>query len=676
MPLFEKSVSEIRRFKRIAFLALCLGLFFPLESSAVRPVSSSLALVAGEGTGGFRDGGFETAFFRKPYGLAISEDGKQLYIADVDNNRIRVVHLDQDNRVSTLAGQDAPGKQDGSLRSASFNQPHSVAYLSRGSLVVNDFGNGVLRLVDLKKKVVSTITGSAPSTLVEGPSGQIYVFGIQDVVYLPAADSLFFTQPEQMTLKRLDLKTMQVTLVLTNKDYLPHPFALCASEDTLYVADRDLPTVLSLEWKGGKATDLWPVANSDGKVAALAKTGKCLYAIQYNDQVPLKRLLPFAESVTFQSVWGDEIPDPGKNLPHFQNPYPQWPLCFVADPLQERRFYIANPSLNFIMSFRDLPGNLVSQPGRNSNGLDEPEYPAKKPPHTFRILLVGDSRTSFIDPYTFNTTWNVQMKDRGAERPPHLLTISKHMELELNTLAALEDKPLNFEVLNKFRTGENPLIVWPTYEIPETVQKNDIDLVLILQPPSVSDMNFIPFMSYFNRPITKEGIPIHELDMEYIMKPPLARIPDGEPKLFYELCKTRNLVQIIGNNLVFDQKLFLDPGLHEALVQLYGKPVDILNRKLSDMKTSSGKHVRLLICSIHAGVFKPTLEDPQIWADVTKRLHIPFLDMNDQMTVLWPTYFPITLAGGWEHFNPDGHLFLGTLLVHNLIRDGLIPWGK
>ena len=389
----------------------------------------------------------------------------------------------------------------------------------------------------------------------------------------------------------------------------------------------------------------------------------------------MRRLLPDTAPVTFQSVWGDEIPDPGKNLPAFLNPTPEWPLGLVADPLEERKFYIVNPSWNFITSFRDLFGHEMDLSERNTNGLDEPEYPAQKPPRTFRILLVGDSRTSYIDPYSFNTTWNVQMRYR-TERPPHQITMSKRMELELNTLASIEDQPMNFEVLNKYYPGDDPLIVWPTYEVPDVVQKNDIDLVLILQPPSVSDMQFIIFAPYFNRPLSKEGIPVNKEDQEYRMKPPLERIPDGEPRRFYDLCKAENLVKVVENKLEFDPALFLKPEIHDSLVQLYGKPLDILNRKLSAMKTSSGKPVRLLICSIHVGIYKPTLEDPKIWVDLTQKFHIPFLDMNDQMTALWPTFFPITREGGWEHFNPEGHLFLGTLLVHNLIRDGLIPWGK
>src|SRR5580658_3295910 len=144
---------------RFLLLLFSLWALLPQAGLAVRPMSGTISLIAGEGAAGFRDGSFTSAFFKKPLGLAVSSDGSRLFVADSGNNRIRVIRLDQNNQVTTLTGQDRPGKQDGPLSSATFMDPRGVAVLSDDRLVVNDFGNKLLRLVDLKQATVSTLAG-------------------------------------------------------------------------------------------------------------------------------------------------------------------------------------------------------------------------------------------------------------------------------------------------------------------------------------------------------------------------------------------------------------------------------------------------------------------------------------------------------------------------------------
>jgi hypothetical protein len=42
------------------------------------------------------------------------------------------------------------------------------------------------------------------------------------------------------------------------------------------------------------------------------------------------------------------------------------------------------------------------------------------------------------------------------------------------------------------------------------------------------------------------------------------------------------------------------------------------------------------------------------------------------MNALHLSYFPLTSDG--SHLNPDGCIFLGKLLTHELVREKLIPW--
>jgi len=638
------------------------------EALAVRPISATIALVAGqEGRAGFKDGSFTSALFNTPLGLSVSDDGTQLFVADSGNNRIRIIHLDQNNDVTTLTGQTLAGKLDGPLEKAQFNNPHGVLYLPGERLVVNDFGNQLLRLVDLKAGTVSTLT-------------PVPVNGVRDMAYMPSADSIFFSQPDISNLKRLDLKTGLISTVLNNNTQLPHPAALWCQANKLYIADKDLPQVDELDWKDNTPANPVSVATTLANILSLSWNGDILYALLENPGVPAERLFLDSNNVSnttysgqfnnklvsFRSPWGDTIP-PEALYPAADMSYAP-STGFVPDSSDDRKFYVAKPDQQTIVSFRDLFGfDWSPQPGGcNSNHVNEPEYPAKKPKNTYRILIVGDSRSAEIQAYPFPTDFHPQRRNDDF---PQNLFLSKQIERELNFQAALDETSLNFEVFNSSLQGD--LYLWPTYELPDIVKRNDIDLVVIFMPRAGPD--FSPYKFYFDHPITSEGIPQYPNDMEYVLKPPLERIPNGMPRNFYNFCKAHNLVRIEGNVFNFDESLLSHPELHDALVEMYGKPLDVLNQKLLAMKTSSGQPVRVLLCTTHTTQpYWGNLEDPQIWADAAKKYNFRLLETNPEITAFWFSFYP--LAGNDIHLNPDGHDFFGRLLAHDLVRDKLIPW--
>lgn len=660
-------------------------------------MSHNMSLVAGDGTEGFRDGAFQSSFFSRPQGLAVSSDGTRLFVADSANNRIRVIRLDQNNSVSTLSGSDSPGAKNGSLDSASFDHPQGVIYLPGDRLVVNDSGNSLLRLVDMKKGIVSTLaggaamtivgnapstqTGSTPTPLAEGPADQISMAGIRDMVYMASTDTLYFSQPTQRSLKMLDLKTGKVSVIDHDLDLLPHPAALCGSDKKLYVADQDLPHVFQADCGPGQKPALSSLTNTDSSVYSLAISGNNLYALQANTFIPLKRLLPNSEPVTFVTVWGDTVPEPGRYLPTFMSLNPEDTIGFISDPspANERKFYFVNPRLNIVTSFRD---RLVWEPWEersNSKGLYDYDYPTPKPAKTFRILWVGDSRSYRVTDHPYTKTVN---EGYGYN---HQVSISKRLELELNTLAALEDVPVNFEVINMYHPACTAFFCWPTWQVPEAVKANDIDLVIVMQATEYRQVPAWDYVNYFfTWPLSAEGIPIDERKGgfdEYRLKPALERIPGGEPRKFYEMCKDRKLVDVAGDNNLhfnfFNGVLDKEPDLQKAIVHMCGKPMDVLNRNLKEMKTSSGEQVHMLLLYTPTGIYKPFSDYSEFWKGVSQLYDIPFLNLYDEMTALRISYYPISDQHIPEdHFVSEGHLFFGQLLAHDLIRDGFVPWSK
>jgi cysteine-rich repeat protein len=119
-----------------------------------------ITTVAGAGLDGFGgDGGPATeASLAYPWGLAL--DGDVLYIADSENHRVRRVDLIAGG-ISTLAGTGVPGGagDGGPATAAQLAEPHDVAVLPDGDVVIADSDNHRIRRVDVATGTISTFAG-------------------------------------------------------------------------------------------------------------------------------------------------------------------------------------------------------------------------------------------------------------------------------------------------------------------------------------------------------------------------------------------------------------------------------------------------------------------------------------------------------------------------------------
>jgi hypothetical protein len=242
-------------------------------SWAVTPIEYYNSLVAGGDEAGFRDGAFALARFNEPLGLAFDESGHKLYVADSGNHRIRVVDLEENHEVSTLAGTGAIGAVDGPFSRATFNTPSQLVTLPGMRLAVFDDTNHLIRLLDLKTRTVST--------LAKGLS-------IRNMVYRSQDDSLYFSESDSQKLGKLNLKTLVLSDVFLNNSQIPSPGALCFFQDRLCVADENLPTIYEVNTENpsasdsdstslipvGKAKDVLALTCSEGVLYALEKGGK------------------------------------------------------------------------------------------------------------------------------------------------------------------------------------------------------------------------------------------------------------------------------------------------------------------------------------------------------------------------------------------------------------------
>lgn len=115
---------------------------------------ATVTTLVGTGTAGFSE-----TQVNNPYGMAIGPDGA-LYFCDLENQRIRRLDL-KTKKLTTVAGNGEKGYRGdgGPAVDASLNMPHEVRFDRNGDLYVAERDNHVIRKIDSKTGVISTVAG-------------------------------------------------------------------------------------------------------------------------------------------------------------------------------------------------------------------------------------------------------------------------------------------------------------------------------------------------------------------------------------------------------------------------------------------------------------------------------------------------------------------------------------
>jgi sugar lactone lactonase YvrE len=147
-------------------LKTLLILLSPSPALAANP---SVSTLIGTGKAGFSD-----QEVNNPYGVLIGPD-RALYFCDLDNQRIRRLDV-KTRRTTTIAGSGARAYSGdgGPAMAAALNMPHEIVFDSRRNLYIAERDNHVIRKVDAKTGVISTVagTGAAGFSGDGGPGSQ------------------------------------------------------------------------------------------------------------------------------------------------------------------------------------------------------------------------------------------------------------------------------------------------------------------------------------------------------------------------------------------------------------------------------------------------------------------------------------------------------------------------
>jgi len=189
----------------------------------VRRVSAkdgAITTIAGTGQSGYSgDGGpAASAMLREPNGLALDRTATKLYIADVKDQRVRVVDL-ATGTIRTFAGT---GKRErtgdgGPAAKASLFGPRAVHLDGAGSVYICEREGNSIRKVDARSGIITTVAGTGRKGYSgDGGSALSATFDGPKELDIDAAGNIFVVDTENQAIRRIDAKTGVITTVAGN----------------------------------------------------------------------------------------------------------------------------------------------------------------------------------------------------------------------------------------------------------------------------------------------------------------------------------------------------------------------------------------------------------------------------------------------------------------------------
>lgn len=234
----------------------------------VTDLDGNIHLTIGAGRIGLKDGPFAAAEFHQPQGLALSADGKTLYIADTENHAVRAADLAA-KTVRTVAGtgkQSHDYEPDGPGPKTDLSSPWDLALVG-DKLYVAMAGTHQIWTIDLRTDRVTVLAGSGREAAIDehNPSAAF----AQPSGLATDGRTLYVADAEVSSIRTVDLSGKERVRTLAGsgdlfgfgrKDGLrtdarfQHPLGVALSGDTLFVADTFNHLIRQVNLTDGKVT--------------------------------------------------------------------------------------------------------------------------------------------------------------------------------------------------------------------------------------------------------------------------------------------------------------------------------------------------------------------------------------------------------------------------------------
>lgn len=193
----------------------------------VSACAGEVRAVAGTGKAGFAgDGGpAARAGVGGPFGVVIGPDGG-LYVCEITNHVIRRIDLET-QLVSTVAGTGGRSGYSGDgepANQALLNEPYEIRFDSGGHMFFVEMKNNIVRRVDARSGVISTVAGSGRAGFSGdgGPATQATLSQPHSIV-LDHSNNLYICDIGNHRIRRVDLATGIISTFAGTGERKPTP---------------------------------------------------------------------------------------------------------------------------------------------------------------------------------------------------------------------------------------------------------------------------------------------------------------------------------------------------------------------------------------------------------------------------------------------------------------------
>ena len=285
-----------------------------------------------------------------PGKVLADEAGGRLFIADSGHNRIIVSDLD--GKLIDVIGSGGIGAKDGTYDVAQFDHPNGMSLVG-DLLYVADTENHLIRVVDLKKKEVTTLAGTGEQDRERTPGGKLRTTPLNspwDVLALDGVLYIAMAGPHQIWSHKLGSDTIANFAGSGREDVrngsfeesaFAQPSGLATDGKYIYIADsegsaiRKLPinpeekvTTIVGTYNLPRGQSLFAFGDTDGigdearlqhPIGVAWHDGKVYIADSYNHKI---KRVTFKDDEAESKTWlgdvkaGDSVDPPRFNEPH------------------------------------------------------------------------------------------------------------------------------------------------------------------------------------------------------------------------------------------------------------------------------------------------------------------------------------------------------------------------